>query len=73
MRKENHFHEEICECIFKRLIDLMPDNKIAVCCLYTRRGGIDINPLRYNDYELAKKSFNGLMIWDRPNDKTERQ
>ena len=73
MRRENHFHEEICECIFKRLTDLMPDNKIAVCCLYTRRGGIDINPLRYNDYELAKRSFNGLMIWDRPNDKTERQ
>lgn len=47
MRRENHFHEEICEAIYKRLFDLF-DKKtdIMVACLYTRRGGIDINPVR---------------------------
>lgn len=46
MRKENHFHEEICECIYKRLYDLLNPRELLVACLYTRRGGIDINPVR---------------------------
>lgn len=46
MRKENHFHEEICECIYKRLADLCSPEELLVTCLYTRRGGIDINPTR---------------------------
>ena len=50
MRRENHFHEEICECIYKRLYDILPrESNIAVICLYTRRGGIDINPARGTD------------------------
>lgn len=46
MRKENHFHEEICECIYKRLHDKFNPDELFVACLYTRRGGIDINPVR---------------------------
>lgn len=46
MRKENHFHEEICECIYKRLWNLLQPEELIVTCLYTRRGGIDINPIR---------------------------
>lgn len=46
MRKENHFHEEICECVFKRLYDLLEPVDLTVACLYTRRGGVDINPIR---------------------------
>lgn len=46
MRKENHFHEEVCECIYKRLWDLLNPDELLVACLYTRRGGIDINPVR---------------------------
>lgn len=49
MRKENHFHEEICECIYKRLMDLLEPEELFVACLYTRRGGIDINPVRASD------------------------
>jgi 7-cyano-7-deazaguanine reductase len=52
MRKENHFHEEICECIFKRLNDLLQPEELLVACLYTRRGGIDINPVRATNYPL---------------------
>lgn len=44
-RSEYHFHEECCEMIFKRLSDLL-DGELFVCALYTRRGGIDICPVR---------------------------
>ena len=52
MRKENHFHEEICECIYKRLWDLLQPQELFVACLYTRRGGIDINPVRASSHEV---------------------
>ncbi len=48
-RSEYHFHEECCEMIFKRLYDLLnDDDEIMVCALYTRRGGIDISPVRWS-------------------------
>ena len=48
-RSEYHFHEECCEMIYKRLYDLLDsDDKLMVCALYTRRGGIDISPVRYS-------------------------
>jgi 7-cyano-7-deazaguanine reductase len=55
MRKENHFHEEICECIYKRLYDLLDPEELFVACLYTRRGGIDINPIRANNNRILYK------------------
>lgn len=57
MRKENHFHEEICECIYKRLYDLLNPEELMVTCLYTRRGGIDINPIR---------ASNSSLLWEQP-------
>lgn len=48
LRNENHFHEEICEMVYKRLYDLFQPEILAVTCLYTRRGGIDICPSRAN-------------------------
>ncbi len=48
-RSEYHFHEECCEMIFKRLYDLLNNgDKLFVCALYTRRGGIDICPARWS-------------------------
>lgn len=58
MRKENHFHEEICECIYKRLYDLLQPEELMVTCLYTRRGGIDINPTRASSF---------FVMWDNTN------
>jgi 7-cyano-7-deazaguanine reductase len=56
MRRENHFHEEICEAIFKRLQDVLGKKaEILVLCLYTRRGGIDINPIRATSEKLMKE------------------
>ena len=60
-RSEYHFHEECCEMIYKRLYDLLDTNdKLFVGALYTRRGGIDICPMRLSknctldDIELIK-------------------
>lgn len=45
-RKENHFHEEVVEMIYKRFDDFFMPNRLVVAAMYTRRGGIDINPIR---------------------------
>lgn len=55
LRNENHFHEEICEMMFKRLTDLFQPEILSVCCLYTRRGGIDICPARANRPEYLPR------------------
>lgn len=56
LRNENHFHEEICEMIYKRIYDKFTPEKLMVTCFYTRRGGIDINPTRANKaYLLPQK------------------
>ena len=77
MRRENHFHEEICECVFKRLQTLFGDKlkSLAVVCLYTRRGGIDINPIRItSDMDIDTVDFVTSCIGDLgANFKTERQ
>ena len=45
-RTVSHFHEEIAEMIFKHLTDAYKPEQLMVACLYTRRGGLDINPIR---------------------------
>ncbi len=73
MRKENHFHEEICECIYKRLLDKFQPRKLLVGCLYTRRGGIDINPVRATDIDTLINHSYALMTPGILVNKTMRQ
>ena len=72
MRRENHFHEEICEAIYKRLMDVYSPTELFVTCLYTRRGGIDINPARYSHVHLGNRA-NGLRNTMEMSEKTPRQ
>lgn len=51
-RQENHFHEEVVEMIYKRFLDYFEPEKLMVAAMYTRRGGIDINPVRASHPEL---------------------
>ncbi len=51
-RDEYHFHEEVCEMMYKRLWDHFHPEKLMVSCIYTRRGGIDICPVRASHAEL---------------------
>ncbi len=55
IRNENHFHEEICEMIYKRLWDTFSPIELMVSTIYTRRGGIDICPLRASKASLLPK------------------
>ena len=62
-RGENHFHEEITECCYKRLYDLLDiehdeDAALFVSALYTRRGGIDINPVRASNSSILELAGN---------------
>ncbi|MAF36589.1 NADPH-dependent 7-cyano-7-deazaguanine reductase QueF [archaeon] len=56
-RDECHFHEEICETIYKRLMDVYVPDELCVTCLYARRGGIDINPVRASSEHLINKDL----------------
>lgn len=54
-RDENHFHEEVCEMIYVRLWNFYKPVELAITCLYTRRGGIDICPSRASSIDLLPK------------------
>lgn len=56
-RSENHFHEEVCEMIYDRLVKALEPEELVVACRYTRRGGIDINPIRANKEELIPNVY----------------
>jgi 7-cyano-7-deazaguanine reductase len=69
-RKENHFHEEVVEMIYKRFSDIFNPEKLMVAAMYTRRGGIDINPIRASHLELLDTVLLSLEVRV---DKTLRQ
>jgi 7-cyano-7-deazaguanine reductase len=69
-RDECHFHEEICEAVYKRLLDLYRPTDLMVMCLYARRGGLDINPIRANNEKLLQRNLTDYKI---PHFKTSKQ
>lgn len=56
-RTVSHFHEEICEMIYAHLTERFEPEQLMVSCLYTRRGGIDINPIRATHRMLIPEFF----------------
>ena len=72
-RDECHFHEEICECVYKRLSDIFKPEELFVMCLYARRGGIDINPVRANNNTVLYKHSANLLDVFTPHVKTSKQ
>lgn len=69
-RDECHFHEEICEAIYKRLFDALTPDELYVRCLYARRGGIDINPERASHAHLLHATLSDVAV---PYIKTPKQ
>ncbi len=72
-RDECHFHEEICECFYKRLKDAFDPSELLVMCLYARRGGIDINPVRASSKKLINKYAGNLIDSQAVHIKTSKQ
>ena len=56
-RKVSHFHEEINEMVFTHLMQAYEPDELMVSCLYTRRGGLDINPIRATSQEMIPRGF----------------
>lgn len=62
-RNHNEFHEPCVERIFRDILSLGKFNKLLVYARFTRRGGIDINPLRTNyNIDLDLKLYNQRQI-----------
>lgn len=51
-RQHNGFHEQCVEQIFSDLTTIFQPKSLMVRAWYTRRGGIDINPVRVSDEKL---------------------
>jgi 7-cyano-7-deazaguanine reductase len=52
-REHNEFHEQCVERIFTDILRRCGPERLAVWARYTRRGGLDINPVRATDKEWA--------------------
>jgi 7-cyano-7-deazaguanine reductase len=61
-RQVNHFHEEISEMMYKHILDRFKPTKLMVACLYSRRGGLDINPIRASSLDLIPHWFDNPNI-----------
>ena len=69
-RQVSHFHEEIVEMVFTHLMQAYNPDKLMVTALYTRRGGLDINPIRATHQDMIPEAFVGTEYINR---KTLRQ
>jgi 7-cyano-7-deazaguanine reductase len=56
-RNHQGFHEACCEQIFADLFEVLQPAELSVRCLYTRRGGLDINPFRTTKSEWEPYPF----------------
>jgi len=54
-RNHQEFHEPTCERIYQDLYSLLDLKELTVICQYTRRGGIDINPIRSSNISKVNK------------------
>ena len=61
-RQVSHFHEEICEMVFTHINEAYDPEKLMVACLYTRRGGLDINPIRATHGDMIPSFFTAMDV-----------
>lgn len=61
-RTEDEFHEFCSEQIFTDLVSLSGVDDIGVMLLYSRRGSLDINPIRYSSTSLYNKGLQDICI-----------
>ncbi len=56
-RDQQGFHEEVCDSLYHQICDRYQPTGLFVACLYVRRGGIDICPLRATEESLIPSTF----------------
>ena len=57
-RNHSDYHESCCEKIYSDIYSLINPETLIVKCFFTRRGGIEINPIRYNKEAIDSKNYN---------------
>lgn len=60
MRTHQMFHEPTTEVIFQDLVKFLKPKSLTVICQYTRRGGIDINPIRSTEDKFMRNKIINL-------------
>jgi 7-cyano-7-deazaguanine reductase len=60
-RNHNEFHEQCVERIFVDLLHHCQPKELTVMGHYTRRGGLDINPVRSTHQDFSKEAFGRLI------------
>jgi 7-cyano-7-deazaguanine reductase len=53
LRTHRGFHEQCCELIYSDIMTRLQPSSLTVRCAFTRRGGIDINPVRTSGPECG--------------------
>ncbi|MPW27430.1 NADPH-dependent 7-cyano-7-deazaguanine reductase QueF [Agarivorans sp. B2Z047] len=61
-RQHNEFHEQCVERIFCDIMQFCKPSTLTVYARYTRRGGLDINPMRSNDPKVGEKLGNWRLL-----------
>lgn len=57
LRDHNEFHEQCVERIFKNIMEYCAPESLTVEARYTRRGGLDINPIRTTEYDFLYRNL----------------
>lgn len=65
-RWERGFHEEICDELYTHLRDQYDPSDLMLTCLYTRRGGIDICPIRATSTAFIPSHFIDVGLLSQP-------
>jgi 7-cyano-7-deazaguanine reductase len=60
LRNHGGYHEHCCEMVFADIMTQLTPIELAVRCTYTRRGGIDISPVRYTKGASDKLPYQRL-------------
>lgn len=61
-RQHNEFHEQCVERVFCDIMRFCAPEKLTVYARYTRRGGLDINPMRSNDPDFVTQLGNWRLL-----------
>ncbi len=62
LREHNEFHEQCVERIFKNVLDHCAPTRLTVEARYTRRGGLDINPLRSTEDDVTNMLCDNIRL-----------